>query len=65
MGDNNGIGVSGLLGVLFIGLKLGHVIDWQWIWVVSPFWIPASVIILIISIAGLFIGFQEAWDRIW
>ena len=28
-----------LLTVLFIGLKLGNVIDWSWIWVLSPIWI--------------------------
>lgn len=25
-----------LLFVLFLGLKLGEVIDWHWFWVVSP-----------------------------
>ena len=29
-----------LLTVLFVGLKLGNVIDWSWWWVVSPLWIP-------------------------
>ena len=33
-----------LLGVLFIGLKLGDVIDWSWWWVTSPFWIPLAYI---------------------
>ncbi len=27
-----------LLGVLFVGLKLGGVIDWSWWWVTLPFW---------------------------
>ncbi len=27
-----------LLGVLFIGLKLCHVIDWSWFWVTAPLW---------------------------
>lgn len=26
------------LGILFVGLKLAHVIDWSWIWVTAPFW---------------------------
>lgn len=42
MSDNNssssGIGVLGLLGVLFVGLKLGGVIDWSWWYVTMPFW---------------------------
>ena len=36
--SSSGIGVLGLLGVLFVGLKLGHVIDWSWWWVTAPFW---------------------------
>lgn len=28
----------GLLGLLFIGLKLGGVISWPWVWVLSPIW---------------------------
>lgn len=48
MSDNSatpsgGIGFSGLLGLLFIGLKLCGVIDWTWGWVLSPFWIPFMV----------------------
>jgi len=29
---SGGIGLGTILGVLFIGLKLGHVIDWKWVW---------------------------------
>jgi hypothetical protein len=43
-----------LLLVLFIGLKLAHVIDWSWWWVLSPLWIPA-LLCLIILIPYLFI----------
>lgn len=34
-----------LLTVLFVGLKLCHVIDWNWVWVVSPIWLPFVLII--------------------
>ena len=53
MSDSNtssGIGVAGLLGVAFIVLKLTDVIDWSWWWVLSPFWIPTSLVIFIIFI---------------
>lgn len=33
------IGVVGILTVVFIVLKLGHVITWPWVWVVSPLWV--------------------------
>jgi hypothetical protein len=36
--SSSGIGVCGLLGVLFVGLKLGGVITWSWWWVTLPFW---------------------------
>jgi len=35
--SSNGIGVFGALGVLFIALKLTHVINWSWWWVTAPF----------------------------
>lgn len=32
------LGVLGLLGVLFVGLKLTGFIHWSWWWVTAPFW---------------------------
>lgn len=43
-----GGGFLGLLTILFIGLKLGNVIDWDWVWVLSPIWISFIVIVLIV-----------------
>jgi hypothetical protein len=40
---SSGIGLGGALALLFIGLKLGHVIDWSWWWVLSPLWIPVAL----------------------
>lgn len=37
--SSGGVGFAGLLTVAFIVLKLMHVIDWGWIWVISPMWI--------------------------
>ena len=37
---SGGIGFGGALALLFIGLKLGGVIEWSWLWVLSPLWIP-------------------------
>ena len=50
--DNNnktsvGIGFTGLLTLLFIGLKLCGVISWSWLWVLSPFWIPVVLVLMI------------------
>ena len=46
--SSSGIGFTGLLTVLFIGLKLTGYIDWSWVWVLSPIWITTVVIILLI-----------------
>lgn len=42
-----GIGFSEALTLLFIGLKLGKVIFWPWLWVLSPIWISLALIVLI------------------
>jgi len=50
---SGGIGFCGLLTILFIGLKLVHVIDWSWWWVLSPLWIPLALVFGIIGIVAL------------
>jgi hypothetical protein len=42
-----------LLTVLFIGLKLTGYIQWSWIWVLSPVWIPIVIVLLIIASISL------------
>ena len=46
--SKSGIGFSGLLTIAFIVLKLCHVIDWSWWWVLSPLWISVGLIFLLI-----------------
>lgn len=56
MASSSGISFAGLLTIAFIVLKLVGIINWSWIWVLSPLWISAGlgliicVIILIIAI---------------
>lgn len=45
-----GIGFVGLQTIVFITLKLTHVIAWSW-WVLSPLWISVAVVALIGIIA--------------
>ena len=56
MSDSNntrsgGISFSGLLTILFIGLKLTNYIDWSWWWVLSPLWI--GFVILLVLLLGM------------
>lgn len=48
-----GGGFTGLLTIAFIVLKLCHVIDWPWIWVLSPLWISFALVIVILIIIAL------------
>lgn len=41
--SGGGIGIGGLLAIVFIVLKLCKVISWSWWWVLSPVWIPLSI----------------------
>lgn len=61
MGNNGnevkgGIGLSEVLLVLFITLKLCGVIHWPWLWVLAPLWIPLAIVVLIIVIVVIFYG---------
>ncbi|PHR99229.1 MAG: hypothetical protein COA78_25130 [Blastopirellula sp.] len=53
--SSSGIGFTGLLTVLFVGLKLTGFIAWSWWWVLSPMWISLVVVIAIMAIAGIII----------
>jgi hypothetical protein len=58
---SGGVGLFGLIFVLFLGLKLAKIIDWSWWWVFAPLWGPLAIIAAIfiavasiIFIAGFF-----------
>lgn len=39
-------GLSTLLTVAFVVLKLCNVITWSWWWVLAPIWIPVAIVAL-------------------
>ena len=52
--QGGGIGFLGLLTILFIGLKLAHIIHWSWWLVLLPLYvIPAGFCILAAAFFGL------------
>lgn len=55
----SGIGIVSLLGLIFIVLKLCHVINWSWWWVTAPFWMPFVVFIVIFAIALMVVAARE------
>lgn len=53
-GSAGGVGFTGLLTIVFIALKLCGVINWSWVWVLSPIWIVAISTILLVLLIGIF-----------
>lgn len=49
---SGGMKFCDVLLIVFIVLKLCKVINWSWWWVLSPFWIPLglAIILLLVSI---------------
>lgn len=44
---SNGLGISDVLLVVFIVLKLLGIINWGWGWVLAPLWIPLLILLVI------------------
>lgn len=53
----SGIGFCSLLTIVFIVLKLLHVINWSWFWVLSPLIFSTALTILLIAITIIVILF--------
>jgi hypothetical protein len=47
--------LSGLTGVAFLVLKITGVIDWPWVWVLAPFWIPFVMVLFSVMVFILII----------
>lgn len=55
MKKSKGIGIASVLTLIFVVLKLTELIDWSWVWVLSPIWIPSllwAISFTIILIGG-------------
>ncbi len=48
--SSGGTSILGLLGIVFITLKLCGVINWSWWWVTAPFWGGAALAIILVLI---------------
>ncbi len=45
-----GLGIVSVLTIIFIVLKLLGVVQWSWIWVLSPIWISAVIAVAVFSV---------------
>jgi len=61
---SGGVGFLSLLFLLFLGLKLGNVIDWSWWWVFAPLWVPVALFVVFIGLAFLgVVIFNPRWKK--
>jgi membrane protein YdbS with pleckstrin-like domain len=61
--SSGGIGLGGVLFIVFLVLKLTNNIDWSWWWVTAPLWMPLAFVTVILGLAVLgvvaFVGKQN------
>lgn len=58
-----GISFTGLLTILFIGLKLTGFINWPWVWVLSPLWIQLILALAICIIVFIVLFFKDLFRK--
>ncbi len=51
--SESGYGLTGILQIIFIVLKLTNNIQWSWLWVFSPIWISAAFVGFVLAFVGL------------
>lgn len=61
--QSGGIGFAGVLTILFIALKLTHVIDWSWWWVLSPLWIPIALLFVVIIAIVIYVRILKKLEK--
>ncbi len=52
--NSSGLGLSSVLTIVFVVLKLVGVIDWSWWWVLSPTWINVILWLILIVILAIY-----------
>ena len=50
---SGGIGLSGILTVVFVIAKITGYIDWSWWWVFSPLWIGFLLVVTIVALIAV------------
>ena len=50
-----GLGLGTILTIIFVVLKLVGVIEWSWVWVLSPIWITVALSFVLLLIGLLLV----------
>lgn len=53
---SGGIGLMGVLFIVFLVLKLTHTINWSWWWVTIPLWGPVALFLGVLGLLALIGG---------
>ena len=53
-----GVGLMGLLFVVFLVLKLTKVISWSWWWITAPLWGPVAIGLIIVIVCVAIVGWK-------
>ena len=69
MKNNKSSGRSGgvfctLLAVAFIVLKVTHLIDWPWVWVLAPIWAPVGIFLAALVVVVIAALIKRASDEL-
>jgi hypothetical protein len=61
--SSGGIGFCGVLAIVFITLKLTGHIDWSWLWVLAPLWIPLLLTLAILACVFVVVAIAHVADK--
>lgn len=61
--SGGGLGITGVLTIIFIVLKILKIIDWNWFWVLSPMIFDVGIAVLILAIFGIKIAIDKWWNE--
>lgn len=54
----------GVLFVVFLVLKLIHVIDWSWWWITAPLWAGLALFAVMFVVGNVLLGASKGLDRL-
>lgn len=57
------LALPGAVFLLFLGLKLTEVIDWPWVWILAPLWLPAAFCVGAVLMAGFVAAIKIKVER--
>lgn len=61
--NRSSIGFCGALTLIFAAAKVFGFINWNWLWVLSPLWLPfAAVIGLVVAVFGIVFTAVFLWE---